>query len=219
MSRLLSELFNAISEQLHDFFAESLSLPDPFTRSENQLRVLYGRGAISTERYFELRNKLYRGQILRGDLTNLQREADLVLQSRGDLFPRRHDPRIARQLDRLYLDRALLEEARAETGHLLDTLASQVDWLREQAAAARQAAQGVLPDEGEARAYLEIWHDLGERSAQLDQRIHLIRQHLRRLNALQTDLSAYITELQLLDAQHNLATVRLHVDQDFSSKS
>jgi prefoldin subunit 5 len=218
MFRSLSELFKAISEELHDFFEESLSLPDPFTRSENQLRIIYGRGAISKERYFELRNKLYRGQILRGDLINLQREADLVLQSKGELFPRRHDPRIARQLDRLYLDRALLEEARAETGHLLETLSSQADWLREQAEAARQGAQEALPDERAARANLEIWHDLGERSAQLDQRIRLVRQHLRRLNALQTELSAYVTELQLLDSQHNLAEVRLHVDQDFITK-
>jgi hypothetical protein len=218
MFRLFSELFKAISEEFRRFSEEYLSFQDPLSRSEKQLRILYGRGAISKERYFELRNKLYRGQILRGDLINLQREAELVLEAKGEVFPRRQDPQIARRLDRLYLDRTLLEEAHAESDHLLKTLSSEVEWLREQAEAARQEAQKALPDEGEARAYLEIWHDLQERAAGLDQRMSLTRQHLQRINALQTELSASITELQLLDSQQNLAGVRVKVDQDFVSR-
>ena len=218
MFRLFAELFKAIGEQVRRFSEEYLSFEDPSRRAEKQLRILYGRGAISKERYFELRNKLYRGMILRGDLINLQREAELVLESRGELFPRQHDPQISRGLERLYVDRTLLEEAQAESEHLLKTLGSQVEWLREQAEAARQEAGKALPDESEARAYLEIWHDLEERADKLDERRRATRQRLQRLKALQSEVSASITELQLLEAQQNLAEVRIRVDQDFVSK-
>jgi prefoldin subunit 5 len=218
MFRLLAELFRAISAEAQRFSEKYLSFQDPLSRSEKQLRILYGRGAISKERYFELRNKLYRGQILRGDLINLRREAELVLEAKGEVFPRYHDPQIGRGLDRLYVDRTLLEEAQAESDHLLKTLASEVDWLREQAEAARQEAQKALPDESAARGYLEIWHDLQERAAGLEQRMGALRQNVQRLNTLQSELSATITELQVLDAQQNLAGVRVKVDQDFVSR-
>jgi hypothetical protein len=211
-------LFHAIGEEMRRFSEEYLSFEDPLRRAENQLRILYGRGAISKERYFELRNKLYRGVILRGDLINLQREAELVLESRGELFPRRHDPQISRGLERLYVDRTLLEEAQAESEHLLKTLASQVEWLQEQAEAVRQEAGEALPDESEARAYLEIWHDLEERADKLDERRRATRERIQRLKALQSEVSASITELHLLDAQQNLAEVRIRVDQDFVSR-
>jgi hypothetical protein len=215
---LISGLFKAIGKRLQRFSEEYLSYEDPLRRAEKQLRILYGRGAISKERYFELRNKLYRGVILRGDLINLQREAELVLESRGELFPRRHDPQISRGLERLYVDRTMLEEAEAESEHLLKTLVSQVEWLREQAEATRQEAGEALPDESEARAYLEIWHDLEERAEQLDERRQAARERLQRLKALQSEVSASITELQLLDSQQNLVEVRVKVDQDFVSK-
>jgi hypothetical protein len=213
MFHYFEDVLKAIWKEIQTHFEENLSLQDPKIRMRNQLRSLYGRGGIRKEVFLDQRMKLERGQIGLGEIANLQQEAQVRTRTWGEVAGER-DPEIKHSLDRLYQDRGLLEEARSEILHRLQSLASEAGWVQEQVESARRNAQASLPDDAAARAYLEIWHRLQELSRGLEERQRVLEGALRNLDILEAGLRSSISDLRLLETEAGLARLRLGIHQD-----
>lgn len=215
MFQFFRELFTAFWEEWKRFLEENFRLQDPKIRLENQLRLMYGRGEITQETFHQLRFRLNWGRLGQGDLGLIHREALRRMEALGRLPVERYSPEILQSLDRLYLDRVLLEEARNEIQDRQKALEQEITWIKEQAASARQNAQDSLPDEDGARLYLEIWQHLTELSSTLDQRLLVLVQQYHGLQAQEAELNASISQLKLLGSQEQLTGLRYHIRQDF----
>lgn len=200
VKELINDLLAEINRQYHD----NISLRDPFHRLDDELKMMFGRGEISQEKYAQIKSKLYQGQIGRGDLQLLHRDA---LQkpsgaSYSAQFPL--DPEIQKSLNRLYLDRARLEDGRMEAEKLLDSLDAGLKQVRDRAEHAREKARSTLPDEHAARVYLEAHQIYLERAHILEERLYSLRDSLRRIEVLRNQLEAYEAELMILGSEQQL---------------
>lgn len=215
---MLKELIQTIFKELQDFYWENLRQRDPFERLGRQLRLLYGRGEITRDKFFLLRDKLYQGQAIQEELEIAHRIGVLRLEERGERLIRQSNTEIAQSLERLYLDRALLEEVRFETERSISVLEDEANWARQQAESTHQAAQNAITDEVQARSLLNIWQDLLELAEDLDRRVQLVRRSLNRMNALEARIRAYEAELKALDSRGRLEQISKYIDQDFTGQ-
>ena len=215
---MLKELIQTIYKELQDFYRDHLRQQDPDERMGKQLRLMYGRGEITKDKFFLLRDKLYQGQAIQQELETAHRIAVLRLEEGGERLIRPANREIARSLERLYLDRALLEEVRFETEQSIGVLQDEANWSRQQAESTRQAAQTVISNEAEARSLLNIWQDHLELAEDLERRVQLVRHSLSHINALEARLRAYEAELKALDSSGHLEEIRKYIDQDFNSQ-
>jgi len=215
---MLKELIQTIYKELQDFYRDHLRQQDPDERMGKQLRLMYGRGEITKDKFFLLRDKLYQGQAIQQELETAHRIAVLRLEEGGERLIRPSNREIARSLERLYLDRALLEEVRFETEQSIGVLQEEANWSRQQAESTRQAAQTAISNEAEARSLLNIWQDLLELAEDLERRVQLVRHSLSHINALEARLRAYEAELKALDSSGHLEEIRKYIDQDFNSQ-
>lgn len=215
---MLKELIQTIYKELQDFYRDHLRQQDPDERMGKQLRLMYGRGEITKDKFFLLRDKLYQGQAIQQELETAHRIAVLRLEEGGERLIRPSNREIARSLERLYLDRALLEEVRFETEQSIGVLQDEANWSRQQAESTRQAAQTVISNEAEARSLLNIWQDHLELAEDLERRVQLVRHSLSHINALEARLRAYEAELKALDSSGHLEEIRKYIDQDFNSQ-
>jgi vacuolar-type H+-ATPase subunit I/STV1 len=215
---MIKELIQTIYKELRDFYQNNLRQQDPFERMGKQLRLLYGRGEITRDKFFLLRDKLYQGQAIQEELAIAHRIGVLRLEERGERLIRQSNKEIALSLERLYLDRAMLEEVRFEILQSINNLQDEANWARQQAESTRQAAQAVITDEAEARSLLNIWQDLLELAENLERRMQLVRHSLSRINALEARIRAYEAELKALDSNGHLEEIRKYIDQDFNGQ-
>jgi len=215
---MLKELIQTIYKELQDFYRDNLRQQNPGERMGKQLRLMYGRGEITKDKFFLLRDKLYQGQAIQPELETAHRIAVLRLEERGERLIRQSNKEIARSLEWLYLDHALLEEVRFETEQSISILQDEANWSRQQAESTRQAAQTAISDEAEARSLLNIWQDLLELAEDLERRVQLVRHSLSHINALEARLRAYEAELKALDSSGHLEEIRKYIDQDFNSQ-
>lgn len=215
---MIKELIQTFFKELQNFYQDNLRQKDPFERMGRQLRLLYGRGEISRDKFFLLRDKLYQGQDIQEELDIAHRIGVLRLEERGERLIRQSDFEIARSLERLYLDRALLDEVRFETERSIDILQDEANWARQQAESTHQAAQAAITNEAEARSLLNIWQDLLELAEDLERRVQLVRHSLRRINALEARIRAYDAELKALDSSGRLEEISKYIDQDFTGQ-
>jgi len=216
---MIKELIQTIYQKLREFFQNNLHQQDPFERMAQQLRLLYGRGEITREKFFTLRDHLYQRQTIQQDLDIAHRLGVLKLEERGDRLIRHSNPEIGHSLERLYLDCALLEEVRFEMQRSTKTLQNEAIWTRKQADTIRQAAKAAITDEIEARNLLNIWQDLLELSDTLERRTQLIRHSLSHINALEARLRGYEAELKALDSSGRLEEIRKYIDRDFRGQN
>ncbi len=214
MLGFIGNLWQAMWAGVDRFYEQYLRPRDPKIELENQLRIMYARGEIDRESFFHLRFRLYKNAIGRGEITLLHRAAMQRMEGPASLPPGGSSPQNQPQLDHLYLDQVLLEEARYELEERRKALGQEIQWLKEQTESARQSAQDSLPDEELARAYLEIWQDLMELSRSLEERSLLASQSLKRMQALEVELRAAVTQIKLLQAQERMAELHLRVRRD-----
>jgi len=215
---MIKELIQTFFKELQDFYQANLRQQDPFEQMGRQLRLLYGRGEISRDKFFLLRDKLYQGQDIQEELEIAHRISVLRLEERGERLIHQSNKEIAHSLERLYLDRALLDEVRFETERSIDILQDEANWARQQAESTHQAAQAAITDEVEARSLLNIWQDLLELAQDLERRVQLVRHGLRRINALEARIRAYEAELKTLDSRGRLEEISNYIDQDFTGQ-
>ncbi len=219
MWQYLKGLTRAVLAEWGQFFEDTLIYQDPQVKMGNQLRSMYGRGELSSERFLALHVKLDRNQIGQGDITLIQRESDRNQRLQGKTSGRAHDPQVARSLDRLYVDRGLLEEARAEIEASLQSLATESQWVHEQIGQARREAQAALPDEDKARGFLEARLRLMDLASVYEKRLKVLEGHLGRIQSLEVDLRSAITTLKLLDAQEQTVSLNLAIHHDLIAQA
>lgn len=216
MLQFFKELLQAFFEELHRVYENYLRFQDPSIRMGNQLRILYGRGEITTEQFNRLKNMLSRGQPIQGELHIAQRVALSRSQAGGEPFAHRRWDEMARLLDRLYLDRALVKEAQFETEAALQALGGDVGWLLAQGESARGQAQSALPDETLARGWLEVRYDLLAHARDLQARQSSLHQELQNLGALDAELRSSIAQCTALQAQTDLEWTKMQINRDLS---
>jgi hypothetical protein len=127
----------------------------------------------------------------------------------GKFIDHHFNAQIARGLDRLYLNRAVLEEVRLEMKQALKVMEQTRAWLQKQVDENHASAQNVLPDEAAARAFLEIRQDLLERIQFLEHRSTSAQQNLRQIDLLEAELGVYEAEMLLAESQEHYSSTRL----------
>ena len=215
---MIKELIQTIYQELQDFYQETIRQRDPFEQMGRKLRLLYGKGEITREKFFLLRDKLYQGQNIQQELEIAHRIGVLRLEERGERLIRQSNKEIVHNLEQLYLDRALLEEVRFEMEQSVIALQDEAKWAREQAEMTRQSAQAAIADELEARNLLNIWQDLLELADDLDRRERLVRNRVSHIHALEARLRGYEAELKALDLSGRLEDIRRYIDRDFNDQ-
>ena len=212
----LADFVQAAAEELRRFYEETLSM-SPTQRLWKRMRIMYGRGEIRREMYFQLRSKLERGQYIEGELDHIHRQAvaRLAAQGRPIVLPR--DPKLARNLEHVYMSRALLDEVRFDMMRALKAVEGGRNWMEEQAQDIHGQAQNALPDEGTARNYLEIRQDLIDHEQLLNRRMHSLQQDLRRVEVLEAQLRLYEAELLMIELREYLARVEYGIQKTMHS--
>jgi multidrug resistance efflux pump len=97
---------------------------------------------------------------------------------------------------------------------VLHSLEKDVAHLQEQAKTAGEKAQGALPDEAAARAYLETKQEALERVQTLQERIAGLRQSLERSQTLRDELATREAELKALESGEHLAELEADIRGD-----
>jgi predicted nucleic acid-binding Zn-ribbon protein len=186
---------------------------DPEARLEERLRILYGRGEISKERFHQLRFRLHGGLVSETDLSVIHQQAIRLMEARGNYLPQ-GDPELEHNLDCLYADRVRVEETTDQFKASIHALRGEVDWIKQQAEDAHQQASAALPDENAARAFLEVWQKLWSLSETLDNDLQAMERNLASLIALENEIKAAITRIKLSRSQQQLAGVNQRVLDD-----
>ena len=216
MLGFIGQIVSAIFEEFRPYYEDIVHYQDPKTKLKNQLRVLYGRGVISRERFLDLLNRLQWDQIGQGDVQLLYQEARL---SRRSTAVRPASRELARGMEQLYLDRGIAEELREEIEECRSVLVQEAAWIEEQVKAAQQGANAALPEEAEARAYLEVWQELLSLSHTFEAQLHAQAEDLRRLDLLEAELRVHISEMKILEARERFAGLKLRIIQDLLPQS
>jgi hypothetical protein len=120
---------------------------------------------------------------------------------------------VQKGLERVYIGRALLEEARFSTEQTLQVLAGEILWIQGQAQVAEQEARQALPDENIARNYLEVRRDLVDHSNRLINRRDELQRELRLISSEEVQLRTYEAELRLVSTQEQLVRANLQFHQ------
>jgi prefoldin subunit 5 len=205
----LFEWLLEVFRELRRIYLDNLASGGPSRRMWRQLRIMYGRGEIDRPTFFRLRSNLEKGYYIEGDLQMYHRRAEARLVTEGKYLVGHTDPEIAHSLDNLYLNRAVLEEVRLEMKQALRVMASTQEWIQQQAGTIQENAQRALPNEADARAFLEIRQDLLERIQYLKSRSNAVQQNMRQIDMLEAELGMYEAELMLLESQEHYAAVKL----------
>ena len=199
----LTEFFQAVAGELRHLVEDHLSSDGPTGRLRNILRVMYGRGEISLDKFYRLLNMLDRGYYIEGEILSLHRQA----VNRGGYNNRPISRDVARSLEHVYLNRARLDEARREMRRAYHLVETQRQWMLQQVEDFHQRAQAALPDEDAARRYLEIRQELMEQLQVLTGRFKNLQQEIHRIDVLDAQLRLSESELIMVDSRERLAGV------------
>ncbi len=214
MGRILRDLVHGVQVEWRQFYRENFLMVDPQERLEDQLRVLYGKGEINADDYQNLRFRLHRGRVGETELYVTHMQAIQLKEAQGRYAPRHLDPALERWMDRLYADRVLLADMHREFEEEIHELHSEINWIKEQAESCRQDAARVLPDEGAARAFLEVWQKLLTLSQTLETQIQAMEQDLLDLNTHEVEIRATITKVKLLQSRQQLDELSQRIRHD-----
>ena len=214
---VFKEFFQALFAEIDGLLAE-FQMDGPMDRMGRQLRIMYGRGEIDQAVFFRLRGMLEKGYTIEGELKSLHRQALYRQESEEQHLLSPPNTEIARGLDFVHYNRARLEEVRSGLRMLLRTLESEQAWTAQQAAEFYEQAQAALPDENEARAYLEIRQDLLDRQQNIDRRVKALREDQRRIIRLDGQLRFYESELRVAQARELLASEEVTIKRKLLSE-
>jgi prefoldin subunit 5 len=199
----LTEFVQAFADELRRLVEDFLRGDGPTGRLRKMLRVMYGRGEVSRDKFHRLMNMLDRGFYIEGEILSLHRQA----VNRGGIDNRPISRDIARSLEYVYLNRARLDEARLEMHRASQLVDTQRQWMTQQVEDFHQRAQSALPDEEAARRYLEIRQELMEQLQILTGRFKNIQQEIDRIDVLDAQLRLSESELIMVDSRERLAGV------------
>lgn len=205
----LQEFFEAAVDELRRFIEETLSVQGPTHRLRRQLRMMYGRGEVPRETFYQLLGKLEKGYYIEGELKSLHRQAVRRMEIEGRAGFHSHDRDVSRSLDRLAIHRAIIEETRMRLNLALSQVQTQRQWAGQQADDFMQRAKAAMPDETSARALLEVRLQLLDHSQLLEQRAAALQNDLLRVDALEMRLGMYEAELMIADSRERLAREEL----------
>jgi hypothetical protein len=217
MLGFISSILRTILEEIRPVYEDLVKPQDPRIKLENQIRALYGRGDLSRERYFEQLNKLRWNQIGAGDIQLLQQEARLRHRTQSGLAEWEGSSpsgELARGKERLFVDRGIVEELRAEIEQTRAGLVEETHWIHAQLAEAQTNAQVSLPEESEAQAYLDVWQELLGLASTFETQLAAQAEDLRQLKLLDAELKMHISEMKILDARERFARLKLRIYQD-----
>lgn len=187
---------------------------EPRAEIGQEVKLMYARGDITAQTYHRLLEMAQSGQLAWNDLERIRIEGGAKMSSISKAPQRERDPDIVRSLNRLYSHRNRLEEARAETGQVLQRLEADVARLREQAEIAEEKAQLALPDEEKARAFLETKEKTLDRVAALEERIASLGESQHRIDTLRDELATREAELKALESGEQLAELEASIRED-----
>ena len=207
----LTEFFQAVGDELRRLYADYLSFDGPTDRMRRDLRLMYGRGEITRDKFYQLKNMLDRGYYIEGELASLHHQAVNRRGLEGQTFDRPKSLDVSRSLDYVHINRAMLEEVRAEMRWAYHTVETQRQWMGQQVEDFYQRAQSAVADEDTARRYLEIRQQLIEQLQVLDQRFKMLQQELHRIDVLEAQLRLSESELMIVDSRERLAGVEVSV--------
>jgi hypothetical protein len=205
----LFEWLREVFEELSRIYQDNFATGGPGRKMGKELRIMYGRGEIDRATFFKLRDSLEKGYYIEGDLKMYHRKATIRLEMEGKYLEHHFDTEIARSLDNLYLNRAVLEEVRLEMKQAMKALETTQGWIQKQAGAMQEDAQAALPNEAAARSYLEIRQDLLDRIQYLKSRTNTAQENARQIDMLEAELGMYEAELMLLESREHFAAVKL----------
>lgn len=200
-------------QEIFQYLDEYFSFQSTADRQLKRLRVMFGRGEVDRKHFFRFLRRIQEGELVEGELCLLEREVKLQKQIKGDSLPDPRNREIQRGLERVYIGRALLEEARFAAEKTLQALAGEIDWIQGQAQIAEQEARQALPDENVARNYLEMRQNLVDHSGRLVNRRDELQRELRMLSSAEVQLRSYEAELRLVSTQEQLALANLQFHQ------
>lgn len=171
--------------------------------------MMYGRGEVPRETFYQLLGKLEKGYYIEGELKSLHRQAVRRMEIEGRAGFHSHDRDVSRSLDRLAIHRAIIEETRMRLNLALSQVQTQRQWAGQQADDFMQRAKAAMPDETSARALLEVRLQLLDHSQLLEQRAAALQNDLLRVDALEMRLGMYEAELMIADSRERLAREEL----------
>jgi peptidoglycan hydrolase CwlO-like protein len=214
MGKIINSVVEVVQEEWREFYDDNFQNPDPHTKLEERLRILYGRGEITREHYLQLRSKVTRGLVSKTDLEVIHHKAILRMQAEGKTTIRRGDKELEHSLDRLYADKVWLEDARDPLKENLEALRNLVNWFAEQAEAARQDAKTAMPNEAAVRVFLEVWQKLLALSQSLEEDLKAMESDLNNLDSFENEINAAISRATTTVYREQLANLsqRIHAD-------
>jgi predicted nucleic acid-binding Zn-ribbon protein len=180
---------------------------------EQEVKVMYARGDINASTYYRLLEMAQNKQLSWDALARVRQGAQ-VEEPAPKTAPHRRNVEIVNSLNQLDARRTQLDQARQETESVLHSLEKDVARLQEQAKTAGEKAQGALPDEAAARAYLETKQEALERVQTLQERIAGLRQSLERSQTLRDELATREAELKALESGEHLAELEADIRGD-----
>lgn len=211
LERLLDE---ALDERRRQFDPYDDHRRDPRAEIGQEVKLMYARGDITAETYHRLLALTQGGELTWGELERIGNESGAKMSSISKGPQRERDPDIVRSLNQLYAHRTRLEEARTETGQVLQRLEADVTRLRAQVAVAEEQAQRALPDEDKARAFLGTKKQTLERVAALEKRIASLRESQVRIDSLRDELATREAELKALESGAQLAELEASIREE-----
>ncbi len=187
---------------------------DRLAALEQEVKIMYARGDINAGEFHRLMEMAESGQLSWSDLQRVRDDGAPRVRREQEVLQQKRDPAIVRSLNRIYTHRVRLEDTWSETEQVLRTLEGDVTRLREQAGVAEEQARQALPEEENARAYLDAKYEALERVNSLEERIAALRQGLDRIETLLGELATREAELKALESSEQLAELEASIRED-----
>lgn len=200
-----------IFEEIENNYRETTFFRDPQVKIAEEIEVLYGRGDISRDQYEKLKLRLAKSQLGMGNLMILKRESSRKHELEKGGIPVEGDPHLEKLYKRHYRDKARLEDRQIEAESTLRGLAENLERVNESIKHAEEMARSALPDEEEARFYLEIKQNMQERSERLEERIRALAHSIRRIKALRNEMDSFEAELRILASDVQLSDIEASI--------
>ena len=212
LERLLDEALDERRRQLDPYSDDRLR--DPRIEIGQEVKLMYARGEITARTYHRLLEMAQSGELTWNDLERIHTRGEAAISPISKAPQQERAPDIVRSLNRLYSHRRQLEEARVETGDVLQKLEADVARMRDQVKAAEEKAELALPDEEKARAFLKTKEKLLDRVAALEERIASLREGHHRIDTLLAELVTREAELKALESGEQLAELEASIRED-----
>ena len=214
MQHILGRLVNETLDEERHRRDRGARPGDRLAALEQEVKIMYARGDINAGEFHRLMEMAESGQLSWSDLQRVRDDGAPRVRREQEVLQQKRDPAIVRSLNRIYSQRIRLEDIWSETEQVLRTLEGDATRLREQAGVAEEQAQQALPEEENARAYLDAKYEALERVNSLEERIAALRQGLDRIETLLGELATRKAELKAVESSEQLAELEATIREN-----